>query len=218
MKRILIADHDRESLSSLYNTLHEYCDFQGDITTCIDAQEALHEAYRRYYDICFFSVSLKGVDIAAAVRQIMEVFPETAIVYTRVRNSTAPSLDHAPYVVDKPFRCTEVEKVMKIILHGSADLFRTQSAEGFDYVGKRRFRRRALEKVITFYLKDENLMEYKGGALDVCHAGIGLETYYPLERGQILFFSRGVAHKVGIVAWSLRKSDNHYRAGIKFIQ
>jgi hypothetical protein len=59
-------------------------------------------------------------------------------------------------------------------------------------------------------------MEFKGGDIDISYAGIGLETYYTLEIGQILSFGKGLANKTGIVAWS-SSNNNHFRAGIKFI-
>ncbi|MEW6599542.1 MAG: PilZ domain-containing protein [Nitrospirota bacterium] len=80
----------------------------------------------------------------------------------------------------------------------------------------RMFRRRSASKTICFNVKDTGLMEIKGGIVDISYAGMGLETYFPLERGQLLAF-KGVANRTGTVVWCTTSGRDHYRAGIRFI-
>jgi len=69
--------------------------------------------------------------------------------------------------------------------------------------------------LIRFTVKDTGLMEIKGGLIDISYAGMGIETYFPLERGQQLSI-KGVTNRTGTVVWSTRSGREHYRAGIRF--
>lgn len=60
---------------------------------------------------------------------------------------------------------------------------------------------------------ERRAVHLKGRTVDICEAGIGIETDYPVAPGHTLWFHDELVTKGGIVRWSA-KVNGHYRAGI----
>ena len=60
-------------------------------------------------------------------------------------------------------------------------------------------------------------MDFRGGGIDISCSGVGMETYYPLEKGHIITFGKELSKRKGIVVWSYNRKEYNYRAGIKFL-
>jgi hypothetical protein len=116
------------------------------------------------------------------------------------------------FYIDKPFNFSQIRHLMKAALDGKKE---SAKRNGINGKRNRMFRRRSASKTISFTVKDTGLMEIKGGLIDISYAGMGLETYFPLERGQMLSI-KGVANRTGTVVWSTSSGRDHYRAGIRF--
>lgn len=85
----------------------------------------------------------------------------------------------------------------------------------------RQFERRPYIKTVDYSVnapefKKQKMLNLKGKAIDICDAGIGIHTDYPLAPGYMLRFNDGIEHKavIGIVMWCIKLDDN-YRVGIK---
>ncbi|MDH4027409.1 MAG: response regulator [Nitrospirota bacterium] len=222
MKRILIVDDELPILTGLSKALHKLCDFPGEIRTVVNGREAVREVCYCFYDICFLDLQLPDMNGIQVMEDIYDISPETNIILMSA-SFTETAMDKIKensdiFYIDKPFNFTQIKLYMKQALEGGNESNGGRASDRQTKTGSRRkFRRKPLEKIIGFYVKDTSNMEFKGGIIDISYAGVGIETYYPLERGQFLFFSRGVAHKTGIVLWSKKNSDSHYRAGIRFV-
>ncbi|MFN3480824.1 MAG: methyltransferase domain-containing protein [Thermodesulfovibrionales bacterium] len=80
----------------------------------------------------------------------------------------------------------------------------------------RRFKRKPYMKPIQFSFSPEASKfnkDYYGKTIDICDAGIGIETDYPIAPGHTLWLNDGTV-KTGIVKWAARV-NNRYRAGIE---
>ncbi len=223
MKRILIVDDELPILTGLSRVLQETCTFQGEIRTVVNGREAIFESSNCFYDICFLDITLPDISGLVVLEDIREASPETNIVMMSgmyARNDIASVLKEKDALfIEKPFNFNKINKIISHSLEGNDDFYKNrESLKHEQKQGKRKFKRKQISKAISFYVRDDNLMEFSGEINDISYAGVGIQTYYPLERGQILFFSKGVSHKTGIVSWSTRKSVSNCHAGIKFIQ
>lgn len=84
---------------------------------------------------------------------------------------------------------------------------------------ERRFERKPFAKAIscsvtTPDLKERKLMSLTAHATDISKAGIGLQTDYALEPGDILWFDDVLEEKAGFVKWCL-KMDSGFRVGVE---
>ena len=80
----------------------------------------------------------------------------------------------------------------------------------------RRFKRKPYMKPIQFSFSPEASKfnkDFYGKTIDICDAGIGIETDYPLAPGHTLWLNDGTL-KTGTVRWIIRLNDR-YRAGIE---
>ncbi len=213
MKRILIVDDEETILAGLSKSLNELCDFQGDIRTVANGRDALLETCLNFYDLCFLDVVLPDISGFSVLHHIRKNSPETSIVlmsacYTH-NNIDILLKNGEAYFIEKPFNFIQIKDIVIRALEGTGDSYKDlKSRSKKELQGKRKYERRPFNKVISFYVKESNLMEFKGDITDISYAGVGINTYYPLERGNTLFFNKGVAHRVGIVSWSAMESSS----------
>ncbi len=222
MKKILIVDNELSILTGLSRVIYEACLFQGDIRTVVNGREAIFESCNCFYDICFLDISLPDINGLVVLDDIIEASPETNIVLMSGMYAhddlASVILDRDVVFIAKPFNFNKIEEIVTNTFKGNGDSCKSvESVNPKQKKGKRKFKRKQLSKTIKFYVRDDNLMEFSGVTVDISYAGVGIQTYYPLERGQVLFFTKGIAHKAGVVSWSTEKSANNYKAGIKFI-
>lgn len=83
----------------------------------------------------------------------------------------------------------------------------------------RRYERTPYSETIAYSLsaeeeKKRKWLELKGKALNLCDAGVCIETDYPLAPGHMLWFNSGIEKKAGFVRWS-QQFERGYIAGIE---
>lgn len=223
MKKILIVDDELPILSGLSRALGELCGFQGDVRTVVNGREAIYESGHCFYDICFLDIMLPDMNGFVVKNEINLKSPETNIILMSGRY-TAAELDGSEdvsdtFYIEKPFDFYAIKSMMRIALEGdyAFDTITRPPGRDSSRAGKRKFRRRPLNRMVGFYLMDSRYIEFKGCGIDISYAGIGLRTYYPLEQGQVVYFKKGVSRTTGIVAWSSRDEDNNCIAGVRFV-
>lgn len=216
MKKALIVDDELAVLTGLSKALRDLCGFLGEIRTVVNGREAVHEASHCFYDLCFLDIKLPDINGFDVMKDIHYVSPETNIMLmsaSHILDNLRKVIDNGEaFYIDKPFNFSRIKYIMKAALDG-----KQESVKRGGMTGKRSrmFRRRSASKIISFNVKDMVLMEIKGGLVDISYAGMGLETYFPLERGQLLSI-KGLANRTGTVVWSTSSGRDHYRAGIRF--
>jgi hypothetical protein len=95
------------------------------------------------------------------------------------------------------------------------------------FAEKRKHERKPFIKNIRYYLpaphRDRDRIYSNGDSIDISEGGLGMITYFPLMRGDILFFepeikTNGIMAKSSVVRW-VREHDNDrkYRVGLEFI-
>ena len=94
-----------------------------------------------------------------------------------------------------------------------------QNASTMRYDRIRKYERRPYSETIVYSLsveeeKKRKWLDLKGKALNVCDAGVCIETDYPLAPGHMLWFNSGIDKKAGFVRWS-HQFEAGYRAGIE---
>ncbi len=94
-----------------------------------------------------------------------------------------------------------------------------QNVSTTKYDKMRRYERKPYSETIAYSLsveeeKKRKWLELKGKALNLCDAGVCIETDYPLAPGHMLWFNSGVEKKAGFVRWS-QQFEAGYRAGIE---
>ncbi len=216
MKKVLIVDDELAILTGLSKALRELCGFLGEVRTVVNGREAIYEACNCFYDLCFLDIKLPDINGLDVMKDIHYVSPETNIMLmsaSHVLDDLKKVIDNGEaFYIDKPFNLSQIKYLMKAATDGKQESARRRGMTG---KGNRMFRRRSASKIISFNVKDTGLMEIKGGIIDISYAGMGIETYFPLERGQILSL-KGVANRTGTVVWSTSSGKDHYRAGIRF--
>jgi c-di-GMP-binding flagellar brake protein YcgR len=103
-------------------------------------------------------------------------------------------------------------------------------AKGKDmsYAVERRYERKPFVAQIRYYLRESYMGETKtihreAVSIDISEGGIGMETDYPLEKGNILYFDPPIRESnfeavCSIVKWSVRVEYNRYRVGLEFVR
>jgi len=94
-----------------------------------------------------------------------------------------------------------------------------QNASTTKFDRMRRYERKPYSENIAYSLsveeeKKRKWLDLKGKALNLCDAGVCIETDYPLAPGHMLWFNSGVEKKAGFVRWS-QQFERGYRAGIE---
>jgi DNA-binding NtrC family response regulator len=214
MERILIVDDELAILSGLSKALHELCDFQGDVRTVVNGREAIHETRHCFYDICFLDIKLPDINGLNVLKDIKDISPETKIVLmsaSYMRGEIEKIIENGEaFYIEKPFNFPQIKHLMKLALGGNGDFYKSRETGRQEGMSReRKHKRRPMAKIISFYVKDPNLTEFKGCITDISYSGVGIETSYPLERGHRLSFSSGLGNKTGIVVWSNNGNDNN---------
>jgi CheY-like chemotaxis protein len=156
------------------------------------------------------------------LKDIHEISPETDIIIVSayVINDDVQKMieQKACKFIAKPFIIPEIEKFVKQAFEGDGNLNGGQEIYGKELMyWKRSLKRKTLEKTLNYYVTDFGLIEFMGSVIDISYGGMCLQTYCLLERGHLLRFNKGTAHKTGIVRWSNQVADNNYMAGIDFV-
>ena len=96
------------------------------------------------------------------------------------------------------------------------------------YEVERRYERKPFVQRIQYFLRESYMGETRtihkeAISVDISEGGIGIETDYPLEKGNILYFDPAIRIDnfeavCSIVKWSIRIEYNKYRAGLEFIR
>ena len=92
---------------------------------------------------------------------------------------------------------------------------------------KRRYERKPFFQNIRYYLhaphRDKDRIYSYGDSTDISEGGLGMITYFPLMRGDTLFFEpelkiNGIMARSSVVRWVQEFDDDRkYRAGMEFI-
>jgi DNA-binding NtrC family response regulator len=222
MKKILIVDDELVILSGLSRVLKDMCCFHNEVRTVVNGREAIYEAGCCFYDICFLDISLPDINGMLVKESINEISPGTNIVLMSGRYSSDQfqeiAEERGAFYIEKPFDFHQISQVIKSTMawDNNYDIaavpVREQKAKE-----KRKYQRKPLNKKVNIYITDNEYIKVICGGLDISYSGAGIQTYYPLELGQVVFLNSGIWIKSGIVAWSTKVGINNYRAGINFI-
>ncbi len=217
MNRILIVDDEEVILNGLSSALYMLCDYHGEVTTVSTGKDAVRECNKDFYDSCFLDVRLRDASGFEIMKEIREVSPETSIVLMSACNKWK-EIDRIvenkeAVFIDKPFKFGRIRSILKQTFEGVSDLCVDTGIRK----GDRKFERRAISRVISFCLKDIDLISLKGSVTDISNNGVGMTTHYPLEKGQVLHIMSGIRHKKGQVIWSRKQAADHYSVGVKYI-
>jgi len=92
---------------------------------------------------------------------------------------------------------------------------------------RRRYKRKPFVQSIKYYLPAPNrngdrIYSY-GDSVDVSEGGLGMITFFPLMRGDVLVFEPQVKindllAKSSVVRWVREIESNQYRVGLEFIR
>ena len=95
------------------------------------------------------------------------------------------------------------------------------------FAEKRRYERKPFVQNIRYYLpapyRSKDRIYSYGDSVDISEGGLGMITYFPLMRGDILFFEpeleiNGVMAKSSVVRWVKEVEDvRKYRVGLEFV-
>jgi len=96
-----------------------------------------------------------------------------------------------------------------------------------DFPEKRRFERKPYSQNVRYYLpaphRDRDRIYSYGESVDISEGGLGMVTYFPLMRGDVLFFepelkANGIAAKSSVVRWVKEVNDDRkFRVGLEFV-
>ncbi len=187
MKSILIVDDEMVILNAMSKALYSLCDYQGEVRTVLSGREAVLEYGLRYYDLCFLDIRLRDADGVHIMREIKEIAPETTIVLMSACNKwkgiSKIAKNKEALFIDKPFDFVQVKKIIKKVFEGNDEICNKTGRR----IGERRFERRSLSRLISFSVSGADLLNLKGSIIDISSTGVGMRTYYPLEKGQVLY-------------------------------
>lgn len=115
-KKILIVDDEPNILTILSKSLYEFCNFQGEIKTVDNGRDAIAEAARILYDLCFLDIKLPDMSGLDVMRAISEISGETIIIIMTASCLTAEmkkEIDQsASLLISKPFDLSQVRAFM----------------------------------------------------------------------------------------------------------
>lgn len=215
MRRILIVDDEPSILSGLSKALCKVCNFEGEVKTVDNGNDAVEEIGHCYYDICFLDITLPDVNGLEIMKEINRISPETSVVIMTANfvNEDMKSVieEGASLFVTKPFNLSQIKVFMKYVLERSKEEFIEE---------KRQFQRRPFVKTTDYFVwfteSGEMKFDLRTDFFDISSGGMGIWTDYPLKHGQVLIFREGAEQKSGVVKWSTLIDDN-YRSGVQFI-
>jgi hypothetical protein len=95
------------------------------------------------------------------------------------------------------------------------------------FAEKRRFERKPFFQNIRYFLhaphRDRDRIYSYGDSIDISEGGLGMITYFPLMRGDTLFFepeikANGIMARSSVVRWVKDvDGDSKYRVGLEFL-
>ena len=222
MKKILIVDDEIAILSGLSRAVMNLCDFHDEVRTVVNGREAIYEAGCCFYDICFLDISLPDINGLLVKEDINKVSPKTNIVLMSGKYSSDEfqkiAKEKGTLHMEKPFNFHQVRHIIKSTLAGKKNNdVATVSSREQKVKENRKHQRNPLNKTLGICITDCDYITILCGGLDISKSGVGIRTYYPIERGQVVFFNSVVSSKAGIVAWSNKEGKSNFRAGLKFI-
>ncbi len=92
---------------------------------------------------------------------------------------------------------------------------------------RRRYKRKPFVQSIKYYLpaphRDGDRIYSYGDSVDVSEGGLGMITYFPLFRGDVLVFEpevkiNDILAKSSVVRWVQEIKSDRYRVGLEFIR
>jgi len=92
---------------------------------------------------------------------------------------------------------------------------------------RRRYERKPFAQSIKYYLpaphRDGDRIYSYGDSVDISEGGLGMITYFPLIRGDVLVFEpkvkiNNILPKSSVVRWVKEIESNRYRVGLEFIR
>lgn len=168
MKRILIVDDELSILSGLSKALPELCGFSGEIRTVVNGREAIHEVSHCFYDMCFLDIKLPDINGFDVMKDIKYISPGTNIIFmsaSLLQDDMKNVIEKGEaFFIDKPFNFSQIRHVIKAAIEGKGDFYEDRESgiqEGMKT--NRKHKRRPMAKTISFYVKDDNDIEFKGG-------------------------------------------------------
>ncbi|HXX81214.1 MAG TPA: response regulator [Thermodesulfovibrionales bacterium] len=221
MERALIVNDDELMNYAISKALQPY---HPEIKTVSNGTDAVSEISSCFYPLCFFDVSVPGLNGSNTLKKIREVSPDTkVIVFTPEGRSVWSEQDAIEgtiqeggcYCLQKPFEISELRAIVQQALgkkeqeHFSAD--------------RRIQLRRPIKKSVSYTVTVLELgkpvsLTLKGDIIDISATGVGMRTHYPLEPGHFLMFSIEAELKSGVVKWASMPDDSYmYRVGIEFL-
>ena len=223
LKKILIVDDHPLNLIGLSRALKVLCNFQGEIKTVENGREAIEEFGLHFYNICFLDINLPDMDGIDVMKKIHDTSPETDVViisghmiYDDMRKIIE---EKASLYISKPYDILEISEFLKQVMEGDGNFYmKHPESSGVELKkGKRRSKRKELNKTINFITHCADSKKCMGDIIDISYSGVGLQLHFPLEQGSVINFNGGISHKKGIVRWSIRLDDYNHRAGIGFL-
>ncbi len=123
MRKILIVDDEQGVLYGMPKAIHKLCDFQGEIKTARNGNEALKEISNCFYDICFLDLHLPDIDSVEIMKKIKEASSETRIVIMTadvISDDLKRTIEEngASLLIEKPIDLNDVKAFIQHTLEG----------------------------------------------------------------------------------------------------
>ena len=226
-KKILIVDNNQLLLLGLSRALNN--PFLEAVTAPSGAN-ALEEINSNSFDLCLLDTHLSDFNSFDLLETINDSHPNTRIILMTTNHfdqremnvNMQKTVTKGCYdVITKPFCVCDILDRVGIALKQRGDFQLNAGCRKNEADGKRKKVRRPFVEGITFFLTvihegEERRWAMPAQSIDISDDGIGLLTQYPLKKSHIIGFGDDLDRKSGVVAWSLRQDEQHYRAGIKF--
>ncbi len=228
MKKILIVDDEQALLYGMPKAIHKFCNFQGEIKTARNGNDAIKEIGNDSYDICFLDYHLPDLDGLEIMKKIKKASPKTHVVIMTADFMTYDMEktiieNGASLLIEKPIDLYEVMDFIKHALEENGGSCEEEKSYQKITDERRQFERLPFNGHIYYYVlkntaHSELKLHMKAVIIDISSKGMGIRTDYPLEHGQRISFTNNILeHTAGLVKWSTMV-DNNYMAGIIFIR
>jgi len=223
LKRILIVDDHPLNLIGLSRALKVLCDFHGEIKTVENGREAIEEFGLHFYNICFLDINLPDMNGLDVMKKIHDTSPETDVVIISghmIYDDMKKMIEEkASLYISKPYDILEISEFLQQAMEGDGDINKKHpESRGAELKkGKRRTKRRILNKTINFVAHCFDNKKCIGDVIDISYCGLGMQLHFPLELGSVINFNGGLSHSMGIVRWSISLDDYNHRVGIGFL-
>ena len=227
-KKILVVDDDQLILYGLRKALQNNV-YQVDTAATFD--DAITHFSSCPYDLCLLDIHLPDGDGLQLMKIIKDICPESKIIVMtasyisddELSDNIKQALENgACYFIPKPFDLANLKEIVLQALRQGEDFHPGYRFTGSGFVKKnRKFQRRPHGEKIRFSMavidQGATHRKYFGGVMvDICEAGICLQTDCPLQISQVISFDEELTGKSGVVIWSTMVDDQTCRAGIRF--